>query len=451
MSRKIILVLFLLSGQLLAQVNINGYLRTYNRFRLQQKGKISWNDNTLDLKFEGTPSQDVHFYSEVRLRSFGFPNVQQSADLQRREKDLVQPWGLEFREAYVDLYGFLSENLDLRIGRQRIAWGTADKFNPTDNLNPDDLEDIFNFGRHLGSNAIMATYYLTDITFYGIYIPVFTPATMPFGDWARAFEPSLNLPSGVPIASFQDHISLPPNKLSATSSFAFKVAGNLFNYDWSLSYFNGRDDLPLISEILLNFGNTGNYYDATINMTYPKMQVVGADLAGAIGSVGVWAEGALFLPQKQYLYTSTQLPNMGPRPLYRTNKEVILDNKPYFKFVVGGDYTFKNGWYVNGQFLHGFLHERGRENLNDYILVRIEKKFLHDALKIVPLGIALSINDWQQLKNQYGVAGGPEIEYAPADGLQIAVGAYIIDGQGDNLFSKVKDFDEAYFKVTYSF
>jgi len=48
----------------------------------------------------------------------------------------------------------LTSTLDIRIGRQRIAWGTADKLNPTDNLNPDDLEDIFDFGKHLDSNIV---------------------------------------------------------------------------------------------------------------------------------------------------------------------------------------------------------------------------------------------------------------------------------------------------------
>ena len=448
MKRIMILLLILLfSAQLIAQVNINGYVRTYNRLRLQQNGKFTWNENLLGLKFEGNPSDKIHYYSEVRLRAFGFPKVMNSVDLQRREKDLVQPWGMEFREAYIDLYGFLTSNLDLRIGRQRIVWGTADKLNPTDNLNPDDLEDIFDFGRHLGSNAMMATYYLGDYTLYGIYIPVFTPATMPFGDWAKAFVPALNLPPGMQLASFQDHITLPENKLSETSSFGFKVAGNWFNYDWSLSYYYGRDDLPLMSSVSLTPTNTPGYFDANVGMIYPRIQIVGADMAGSIGSVGIWAEGALTLPKKTYNYITLPHPQLG----MITQKKVALDDEPYFKWVVGGDYTFKNGWYVNAQFLHGFIHERGKDNLNDYILMRFEKKYMNDALKIIPIGIAVSIPDWNDIKNNYGVAGGPEIDYYPIDALEISLGAYIIDGKGNNIFSRVKDFDEGFIKITYDF
>lgn len=444
---KILVITILFSFQLYAQVSINGYLKTDNRFRMEQDGKLSWNVNTLGLKFDGSPSDNIHFYSEVRLRGFGFPDIQQSADLQRREKDLVQPWGLEFREAYIDIYGFISEDLDLRIGRQRIQWGTADALNPTDNLNPDDLEDIFDFGRHLGTNALMATYYWDDFTFYGVYIPVFTPAVAPFGDWSLAFLPYINLPPGMQIGAFEDNIILPENKISETSSFAFKTSTNVLYYDVSLSYYYGRDDLPLMTAVNLTPVDSFGTFHAKADMIFPRMQVIGADLAGSIGDVGIWAEGALFLPEKQYLDVTF------PHPVYGqvTQREITLDDKPYFKYVVGGDYTFKNSWYINAQYMHGFIHERGSEELNDYILLQIEKKFMNDALKIVPLGIALSVPDWSNIENNYGIAGGPEIAYYPADALEISVGAYLIEGKGHNLFSNVKDLDEIFIKVNYAF
>jgi hypothetical protein len=47
---------------------------------------------------------------------------------------------------------YWNENrLELTVGRQRIAWRTADRLNPTDNINAYDLEDIWDFGRHHGS------------------------------------------------------------------------------------------------------------------------------------------------------------------------------------------------------------------------------------------------------------------------------------------------------------
>jgi len=437
-----------MAAQLFSQVSINGYLETYNRVRLYDESRFTWNENILGLKFEGAPSDGVHYFSEVRLRGFGFPTVSNMSDLQRQEKDLVQPWGLEFREAYIDIYGFLSDNLDLRIGRQRIVWGTADMLNPTDNLNPDDLEDIFDFGRHLGSNAVKASYYLGDIAVTGVFIPIFTPATMPYGDWAEAFSTPLTIPAGMTIGQYEDHIILPENKLSETSSFGFKVATTLFSYDVSLSYYKGRDDLPLLSSVSLTPMDTLGTFAAKAEMIYPPMRVIGADIAGSIGDIGIWAEGALFMPEKQYSYVSFPNPQLGTMV---TQEEIALDDKPYLKYIIGGDYTFKNGWYVNGQYLHGFIHERGQDNLNDYFFIRLEKKFMHDALRFVPFGGALTITDWNDIKNNYGFTGGPEIDYYPFDGLEISLGAFFIDGKGANLFGQLKNKDEAFLKVRYSF
>jgi hypothetical protein len=199
MRQKLVsfLILTLIPTVVLAQVEIGGYILTDTRLFFQKNYKFYWNENRFDLKIEASPLKSAHVYIEFWGRSFGLPEVKTSSDLMQREKDKVFPRSILFREAYVDLYGFISPNLDIRIGLQRIAWGTGDKLNPTDNLNPDDLEDIWDFGRHLGSQAIKASYYLGDYTLTAVFIPVFTTATMPIKEWAEAFSSPPEFPLGV--------------------------------------------------------------------------------------------------------------------------------------------------------------------------------------------------------------------------------------------------------------
>ena len=453
MRNKILLLVIIISSlfmtkNLLAQsdLSINGYIKTDNRLRIDNN-KFTWNENRLNLKFEGAPSDKYHFFSEVRLRGFGFPDVTQSSDLQRQEKDKVYRWGLEFREAYLDLYQFGLENLDLRIGRQIVSWGTADKLNPTSNISPDDLEDMFNFGEQLGTNALKASYYLGEVTLTGVFVPVFTPATLPYGDFASAFSPAMDLPPGMVPRSFSDNVILPENKLTESSQYAFKAATNLFDYDVSVSYFNGRDDLPLADKVTITPVDTLGTIDIETELIYPKMQVIGADFAGSIGTVGFWGEGALFIPDKVEMHSFMQT-QMGLLP---QGTSIALNDKPYFKYVIGGDYTFKNGLYLNAQFIHGFFHERGENNLNDYIAFRFEKKFFNDELKIVPFGGAIAINDWDNIKNDYGFVGNPEITYYPSDNVELILGAYWLEGKGVNMFSQIKKNDEVYVKVKVSF
>ncbi len=114
-------------------------------------------------------------------------------------------------------------------------------------------------------------------------------------------------------------------------------------------------------------------------------------------------------------------------------------------------YTFKNGIFLNAQYLHGFIHERGADDLHDYLVCRVEKTFFNDQLKISPLSGAVSFDDWSELKNSYGFVAAPEIDYYPSDAIELIMGAFIIDGKGRSLFSRVKDNDEVYLKVKVSF
>ena len=120
----------------------------------------AWNENRLDLKLEAKYGNKAKFYTDVWLRNLGLPKIASASELYN--KDIVDPYNLYIREAYVEFYGLLSKNLDVKIGKQRIAWGTADMLNPTDNLNPYDLEDVMDFGRHNGSIGINLNYYFSN-------------------------------------------------------------------------------------------------------------------------------------------------------------------------------------------------------------------------------------------------------------------------------------------------
>ena len=432
--------ILLLSASGFCEIDISGEFLTDNRFRIKGDNKFTWNENRLTLKLDSAIS-GAHLYSEIWLRGFGFPSISQSSDLQEKSKEKVSPWAIELREAYIDFYKLFTDNLELRIGRQRIAWGTADKFNPTDNLNPDDLEDIMDFGIKLGSNSLKLIYYLGSCTFTGVYIPVFTPAVLPSSDWASALSSPPSLPSGMTLRNFTDSIILPENNPKKNSMGAFKIAGNLFNYDLSISYFYGRDDLPLINKIEITPVDSSTV-DANVEMIYPKMQVFGADLAGAVSNIGIWAEGACFIPEKVEMETFA----VGAG----TQTSIALDDEPYFKYVFGGDYTFKNGIYINGQYLHGFIHERGEDNLEDYFMTGIEKKLFNDELN-VKIGFGAEIKDFENIKDNLATMIFPEVNYYPVDNTEITIGAYLIDGKDTTNFGKVKENDEIYLKFKYRF
>jgi hypothetical protein len=447
MKQKLLLVfiLFITSAISIAQVQVGGYVQTDIRMFLQNENRFYWNENRLNLNITTDPTDRAHIYSEIWIRNFGFPNVSTSADLMHQDKDNISPWSLLFREAYIDLYGFLLPELDIRIGLQRIAWGTADKFNPTDNLNPDDLEDIWDFGQHLGSGSIKASLYLDEFVLTAVFVPIFTPATLPIKEWAEAFSLLLELPPEFTLRNLNDQVVTPDNNMKESSMFGFKVDKNFLGYDLSLSYFYGRDDIPLVRNVNFIPVDTLGLVDLSMELFYPRIQVFGMDLAGAIGEVGFWVEGALFFTKYEEMINHSSTIGLG------IQRSVLLYKKPYFKYVLGTDYTFNNGWYVNMQYIHGIFHERGENELGDYIVFALEKRLLGDKLKIIPFGGGIEIRKFQDISRHYAFIFNPELSYIPVDNAEVKIGFRLLEGKKGTVFGQLKENDEVYLRVRYTF
>jgi hypothetical protein len=434
-----------------SSLKLSGELLTDQRLLLKNDNNWAWNENRLSLKLDQRVADNSKFYSEIWLRNIGLPTVASSHDLYN--KGIVDPYNLEVREAYVQLNGFLTKNIDLSIGRQRIVWGTADKLNPTDNLNPLDLEDILDFGRRRGSDAINVNYYINnDFSLQGVFIPFFQPANMPVGIFANALNPNMELPQGMVLKSFSDSLTMPKYNLGESSTAGLKFKGFAKGADFSLSYVWGYDGLPYSAKNTLTPVDLTGGTSIHSQLSFIRTHSIGADIATSIAGIGVWAEAAAFIPENNIVMTNDLSAFYPMSPVPVTQDSLLLEkNKPYVKFVIGGDYNFSDGSYINLQYLHGFIHERGNDNMNDYFFLRYEKTILNNKLKIVPIGGGFIVTDWKNIKDNYALVYMPEIAYKATDNAEITLSTVIFDGKGDNLFANLKDYNMLMFKLKYSF
>ncbi len=459
------------------KLTIGGELLTKNRIRLNDTLPWSWNENRLDLQLTRKIEGFGKFNADIWFRSFNFTQ----SDLQNPfyTSNITLPFSYEIREANFELYDFLVKNLDVTIGRQRIAWGTADGINPTDNLNPYDLSDIWDFGSHLGSDAIDFRYYIKDFKIEGVFLPYFTPARMPFGDWWQAFDSGNDMPDTMQIREVNNLVPpitinlkynnmtydyiYPSNRFSETPGYGLKVAGNILGFDVSASYVYGRDGLPLPSVATINMDSVSSSFDTaylSVNTTliYPRVNIFGFDFAGTIGNIGVRGELGVFVPDKQYMLTVNSpdpndmvtVPFLEFEAVGTPEDSIVLDNKPYARYVLGADYIFSNGYYINVQYIHGFINERGQGNLNDYLSLHFEMKFFDEKLIIAPTDIFATVYDWNDIENNYAYVYMPSITYQATDNAKFEIGARIIDGKGNGLFANIKDKDQLYIKAKYS-
>ncbi|MBW2703424.1 MAG: hypothetical protein JRF33_21615 [Deltaproteobacteria bacterium] len=419
-----------------SQVDVNGSLESNVYVGLVYGDLYDFrNTNILYLKFSAQLSESLATFGELKVRNTNMPAVGQSSDLVSRAA--VEPVDLYLGEAYVDLFGFLLDDLDVRVGKQRIAWGTADGLNPTDNLNPFDFSNPLDFAERIPSTAIKLTYYMGDGELSAICLPYFTPTLLPasiqlpFGAFSQ--------PPGLQLGEVGDQVQTPDFRVENVAAAA-KLKYRLFDFDWSVSYYRGWDTLPMPAGVDLTPGDAGAF-DAEITLTYSEIQVVGFDMAGQLLGIGVWAEVATFFSDKVMM-----TPTLAGQPLPGAESTVMLDGDPWVKAVVGGDYTFKGGYYVNLQYMHGFIFERGMDNLQDYVMAAFKKKFLNDELEVVLQG-GLEIQD----EDHIGGMAGLEFNYSPVDSVKVTLGGLTLKGQEGTTFEAMHNLDQVYFRFKADF
>jgi hypothetical protein len=433
----------LVSSSEATAVDIGGYVLTDWRARTSD-GELLWNENRVNVEIDASPVGDVHVFAQVWVRGFAHAAADSLEDLMGHNKRKSNPWDLVLREAYVDLYGFLTPDLDLRVGRQRITWGTADNINPTDNLNPDDLEDIWDFGRHVPTSSILAKYYWGETMVSGVFVPGFTPAALPPREWAAALTSSPPFLAGdVMPNAYSNELDLPGRSLKEQASGAIKATRTVLNYDLSVSYYGGRSDFPVVTGATLT-PDESDGVDVHSTLAYPRMDVLGADMSGTLRDVGIWAEVGVFFPEEVWA-TLDQTGIGGERSEFMT-----LPDEPFVRYVVGGDYTFPGGLYINGQIAHGFVHQLGRDALHDYIAGGVEKGFRSDTVKLT-LAAAVELPDITDPGDDYAIVGMPEIAYHPWDGGEMTLGAHLIEASGHTNFGQLTEMDEIYVAFTYFF
>jgi hypothetical protein len=424
-------------------VSLGGAASTDDRVSTDANPQLTFQEYRLELVTDAKPSDSARLHAEAWIRGLS-PSVSSASDL--FSVGSVAPVTLDLREAYFELSGFIFSNVDLKVGRQRIAWGTADKLNPTDNVNALDLSDPWDFGRHLGSDGVQLTVYAGGLQITGLAVAQFTPAVLPTGQWATALMPqAIQAPTGLTLGTITTSVTLPSLTLADSVTAGLKIKGNLLGYDLSLSYLYGRQSLPIIdSEVITS--TSLPVVNVAAQIVYPREHVFGADLAGSVLGVGVWAEAAVFLPEK---ITLTQ--DSSALPGGAVFQSTALDSTPYMKYVVGGDYTFPGNIYLNAQFVHGLFQETGAGNLNDYFSVNLNWSLFDDKLKLTPLSFLFEVRDWSDLPNNYAILAAPSITIHPMDNAELVIGFHWIQATSSTVFGALSGQNEVFAHARYSF
>ncbi|NUP07367.1 MAG: hypothetical protein HOW73_15055 [Polyangiaceae bacterium] len=326
------------------------------------------------------------------------------------EIEQLQPYRIDINELYVQVKDLLVDGFQIRVGQQIVQWGVGDQFNPTNNLNPEDLIDPLLFGKQQGNFMIRGDFWVTDeFSLQGVLVPLFKAARLPVSSqlqllaldripiiddklrWRINTERSVALGALKTPTAVDTVTVIQPEPEFENMQVGFKMGGTVGEQDWSLSYYNGRTDFPVPlknhtrqsdTPICTEKGNCSNgalLTDTTLH--FPKMHVYGLNLAGEfnpfkavdpnIGGIGYRLEGALVVPQEAEMILSNDAISLGgfsiPEGEYDYDgdgkpggkRPLVVSDQPYLKWTLGLDYTFGQHLYVNTMWVHGFVDEYG--------------------------------------------------------------------------------------------
>ncbi len=435
-----------------------------------ESGDYSSSQGELRLKVYGYASDNVSFSSRLDYIYTINPQYDSLSELESGSgfDSEVSDTDLNLREASFKVIDFLTGGMDLIVGRQRVRWGTSDEYNVIDNLNPVDFASLFSFDPdyfvdHVPMDGLTLEYQSEtdiDLKLQLVYFLSFKPSPLSAGfetlllaqqqTVLNQMTTLLGLPTGVSRLSLSN---IPEYNLHEGPR-GLRISGNLLNFDLGLSYYYGHQILPLPKAMTVNLSTT-EISSLDLFLEYPRLDVIGFDLAGELHSIGVWGEVGVYIPEENDVWITYQT------PLGTTRDRIRLLERTYTKFTVGFDYTFGigDGLYWNTQYNRGFYDEfaytsradralgvntagfMGR--LEDYYISTLEYSFFSDEWKLI-FGGMLEVADYNHFSDEHAWMLAPEIEYKPFDGVSLSCGYAFIEGENESKFGAFEKGDIVY-------
>jgi len=431
--RKILLLLIaviMLNNFLCAEFDINGEIKFSEMWYIFHPHWQLASDNFHLLDIYGiNESEDETTKLKVRFQ------------IRMKDNDLTNkimcyeiiPWEVwvQFRDLFID-------NLKLKIGKQYFEWGTADGIHPSSVLTPDDYSNPLSIGEKIPIIAFNVNYFYKSIKLYLIWIPQFIPAKMP-EEFPLMSKSGFTMQE-VSVVGFNS-ISNKPDIDYKGNGKAIKLKFSLLNVDFSTGYFEGYDYLPQVRSVVYSLSGT-NQFKVTTEMFYPYMKVYTFDWTTSVQGIGFWGEIGI------YKYDEIKTEIISPTG---TDYIKIISKKPYANYITGIDYNFESGFYLNLQYSYGLPFVRGKDYLEDYIILSLKDTFFDEYVEIESRNI-LGFNRKYNFKENYEIMLNQSISILPLDDLKLTFALNEIDTKGEKMLLKEwKEYDSLSIEIKYSF
>jgi len=250
---------------------IGGYGELYSVFRTNHNTQAQRPAGITGLSITGDLHPKVRVFLSGQFMAGGWPEDAKGFDLYNISDTFqnISP-STEVEEGYVDL--FLGP-VDLRLGKQKFAWGKLDTFQPTDVLNTRWYNDPFLTDEQdakIGVPAARAAWYVPalgehlpqDVSATLVWIPVPVSTRFPVQS-ERWFPPAIevaqtiDLPppkkvdlletNPIRVANTVEEENIKPVHALDQGAVGLRLGGLWGPVDWALSYYNGIETDPVLA------------------------------------------------------------------------------------------------------------------------------------------------------------------------------------------------------------
>jgi hypothetical protein len=485
---------------------IGGYGELYSVFRTNHDTQSQRPAGLTGLSITGDVHPKVRLFIAGQFMAGGWPEDAEGFDLYNLGDTFqnISP-STEVEEGYADV--FLGP-VDLRIGKQKFAWGKLDTFQPTDVLNTRWYNDPFLTDEQdakIGVPALRAAWYLPPLgdhlpenvsaTLVWIPVPVSTRFPVQTERW---FPPAIDVAREIDLPPTD---ILPTNPIRATNTVqevnhkpkqaldegavGLKLAGLWGPVDWALYYYNGIETDPVLA-----FNPTLFYPKArraarrgepppipppdtvlqlatnsTLVPRFERIQLFGADGSYELAGFTMRAEVAYgqdrLLPRsvqdlvspgnvQQAIGGPTRQAELAAKLL--AGKRVPLDLGDLFvtsdtvEWGVGVDRVI-GPWVPLVQVNQTIV----LDNVPTLLIDDVDTQFLF-ALRRSFLGerLATELDVVQSVSRGYTV-GIARATYDVTDHIRVRAGYLLLAGSRNSLYGQFHSNDEAYLRIRYSF
>lgn len=406
----LILTLLIFSNSAYADdVNIHGFFQGNYSAGLYGSnpdgGDFKWAEEKLQLKI----SADKESFYLFLKGELSYDHISEESEL-------------ELREGYLD---YLSNDWDLRLGRQVITWGLGDLIFIND-VFPKDYEAFFS-GRPMeylkkGIDGIKLGIYPSFASAELVIIPFFEPNVYQDNKRFWMFDP-------MPLV--MNRREEEPTINMENTEIALRVYRDIAGLDTSLYFYRGFFRQPSILPDNLST-------PTKITLFYPELTVYGASLQGRALNGIISLEGGYYASRQDRKGTDPMIPNQSTKFLIGYQRQLREDFTAGMQYytVYMHDY---NQYKIN--LSSGFPQEK---RLQDLLTLRLTHLFMHQTLRLSFFSFwSLSDGDYMFI---------PEVKYNFSDHVWAAIGADIFGG-GEvwNQFGQLDKNDNIYLQMRYEF